>query len=148
MNKPVVVAIFTPKDTNLNPYIYGVFPTEEQAIEHHDKWGDKDGTLRLSSEHLIIRDNVTDRGAISNAEPENTFQYWQQPSKRTHPFTTEEIASLPAEAQALVNGLGDIWNKYLSIRGSNADQQVQFCEAINTCQDMVLQHLGRKPKGV
>lgn len=50
----VQVALFTPNNGNAQ-YVYGVFPSEDLAQEHWKKHGDKDGTLRVTREHLIRR---------------------------------------------------------------------------------------------
>lgn len=47
------VAICTPNDRGLQPYVYGIFLDGEYAVDHFNEHGDKDSTVRVTHECVI-----------------------------------------------------------------------------------------------
>ncbi|MNQ89999.1 hypothetical protein D3C85_1053260 [compost metagenome] len=52
IRKDVYVVIATPKNGNA-PFVYGVFTSEDYAIEHHEKYGCKMDDFKVTREALI-----------------------------------------------------------------------------------------------
>ena len=53
-NQQVAVGICTPKEKDLQPFVYGVFKTEDDALEHFQKFGDRTCNYRVTSEYMIL----------------------------------------------------------------------------------------------
>lgn len=51
--KKVYVAIATPNESHLSPFVYGVFDDDDRAHAHFAKNGDKNCTLTVTSAHYI-----------------------------------------------------------------------------------------------
>lgn len=63
-------------------------------------------------------------------------------TKRTTPFTPEEIESMPPLAQQIVKDLGGVWNSYCKLRIQDPSQIQAFCDALHQCQDLILEQTG------